>query len=83
MKLFKEDFRLAMSVLFGPCTPYQFRLEGPGKKDNARDLIMTQWERFAAPMKTRSVLDNPSSKIPIKLILFVLFLALLFKWLIF
>ena len=69
-----------MSLFFGPCTPYQFRLHGPGSKENTRDLIMTQWDRFAAPMKTRPVTDNNS--IPyLKVILLVIIIAWMLKWL--
>ena len=47
------DPNLAMKCIFGPCTPYQFRLEGPGRWKGARKAIMTQWDRTLAPLKTR------------------------------
>ncbi|XP_019904941.1 si:dkey-239i20.4 isoform X1 [Esox lucius] len=46
---------LGLRVLFGPCTPYQYRLRGPGQWDGARQAILTQWERVAQPFKTRLV----------------------------
>ncbi|XP_037530773.1 flavin-containing monooxygenase 5 [Nematolebias whitei] len=47
------DPPLGLKLLFGPCTPYQFRLRGPGKWAGARQAIFTQWERVAQPMQTR------------------------------
>nr|KAG5706617.1 hypothetical protein BaRGS_005687 [Batillaria attramentaria] len=46
VELFKKDLRLAMHVLTGPCTPYQYRLVGPGKWDGAADAIYTTMDRF-------------------------------------
>ena len=60
-KLFLEDFRLACRVYFGPCTPYQYRLHGPGQWAGARDAIMTQWDRVYAPFKTRKVAASASA----------------------
>ncbi|XP_061594081.1 flavin-containing monooxygenase 5-like [Cololabis saira] len=47
------DPRLGVSVMLGPCTPYQYRLRGPGKWAGARQAILSQWERVARPMQTR------------------------------
>uniref|UniRef100_A0A8D0G752 Flavin-containing monooxygenase n=1 Tax=Sphenodon punctatus TaxID=8508 RepID=A0A8D0G752_SPHPU len=58
--LFLTDPKLAWEVFFGPCTPYQYRLEGPGKWDGARKAILTQQERILKPMKTRVVKDSPN-----------------------
>lgn len=55
LQLFLKDPRLAIEVFFGPCSPYQFRLEGPGKWSGARNAILTQWDRSLKPMKTRVV----------------------------
>uniref|UniRef100_A0ACB8F3C9 Dimethylaniline monooxygenase n=2 Tax=Sphaerodactylus townsendi TaxID=933632 RepID=A0ACB8F3C9_9SAUR len=57
--LFLTDPKLAVQVYFGPCTPYQFRLTGPGKWDGARNAILTQWDRTLRATKTRVV---PSSQ---------------------
>ncbi|XP_008586860.1 PREDICTED: dimethylaniline monooxygenase [N-oxide-forming] 3 [Galeopterus variegatus] len=51
--LFLTDPRLAVEVFFGPCSPYQFRLVGPGKWPGARNAILTQWDRSLKPMQTR------------------------------
>ncbi|XP_076797611.1 flavin-containing monooxygenase 3 isoform X3 [Arvicanthis niloticus] len=56
--LFLKDPRLAIEVFFGPCSPYQFRLVGPGKWSGARNAILTQWDRSLKPMKTRVVFDG-------------------------
>ena len=42
--LFK-DFQLGCSLLFGPCTPYRYRPEGPSAWKDARQTILTQNER--------------------------------------
>ncbi|XP_060074733.1 dimethylaniline monooxygenase [N-oxide-forming] 2-like [Ylistrum balloti] len=52
-KLFLTDPQLAWTCLFGPCTPYQYRLMGRGRWSGARDAIMNQWDRTLAPLKTR------------------------------
>ncbi|XP_038162841.1 flavin-containing monooxygenase 5-like [Cyprinodon tularosa] len=52
-RLLLTDPRLGLNLLFGPCTPYQYRLRGPGKWAGARQAILTQWERVAQPMQTR------------------------------
>ncbi|XP_045839149.1 putative dimethylaniline monooxygenase [N-oxide-forming] 6 isoform X1 [Meles meles] len=53
--LFLTDPPLALEVFFGPCSPYQFRLMGPGKWDGARNAILTQWDRTVKPTRTRAV----------------------------
>lgn len=52
-RLLLTDPRLGLNLLFGPCTPYQYRLRGPGKWAGARQAILTQWERVAQPLQTR------------------------------
>ncbi|XP_012513184.1 PREDICTED: dimethylaniline monooxygenase [N-oxide-forming] 1 isoform X1 [Propithecus coquereli] len=54
------DPRLALTVFFGPCSPYQFRLTGPGKWEGARNAIMTQWDRTFKVTKSRIVQESPS-----------------------
>ncbi|CAM5160866.1 unnamed protein product [Natator depressus] len=53
--LFLTDPKLALEVLFGPCTPAQFRLTGPGKWDGARKSILTQRQRILKATKTRAL----------------------------
>ncbi|XP_029005114.1 flavin-containing monooxygenase 5-like [Betta splendens] len=60
-RLLLSDPRLGLNVLFGPCTPYQYRLRGPGKWAGAREAILTQWERVVQPMQTRPC-DEPKPK---------------------
>lgn len=55
LKLLLRDPVLWVNVFFGPCTPYQYRLTGPGQWDGARQAILTQWERVAQPFKTRAI----------------------------
>uniref|UniRef100_A0A671V4Q2 Flavin-containing monooxygenase n=1 Tax=Sparus aurata TaxID=8175 RepID=A0A671V4Q2_SPAAU len=59
--LFLTDPRLALQLLTGPCTPYQYRLTGPGKWAGAREAILTQWERVLQPFRTR-VVPEPESR---------------------
>lgn len=59
--LFLSDPTLAMEVFFGPCTPYQYRLQGPGKWDGARRAILTQRERIIKPLKTRITSEKSRS----------------------
>nr|UZZ64697.1 tAncFMO5 [synthetic construct] len=76
LSLFLTDPKLAWEVFFGPCTPYQYRLTGPGKWDGARKAILTQRDRIIKPTKTRVLQDNnTSSSMP--LLLKILGLALL------
>ncbi|XP_040826103.1 dimethylaniline monooxygenase [N-oxide-forming] 1 isoform X1 [Ochotona curzoniae] len=58
--LLLTDPLLALAMFFGPYTPYQFRLTGPGKWSGARKAIMTQWDRALKVTKTRIVQDSPS-----------------------
>ncbi|XP_066227588.1 flavin-containing monooxygenase 1 isoform X2 [Saccopteryx leptura] len=59
LSLLLTDPRLALTVFFGPCTPYQFRLTGPGKWKGARNAILTQWDRTFNATKTRTVQESP------------------------
>ncbi|XP_052811939.1 flavin-containing monooxygenase 5-like [Mya arenaria] len=52
-KLLLSDPLLGWNVLFGPGTPYQYRIQGPGTWKDSRKCILTQWERTYAPLKTR------------------------------
>ncbi|GAB5583405.1 dimethylaniline monooxygenase [N-oxide-forming] 2 isoform X1 [Prionailurus iriomotensis] len=58
--MFLTDPRLGLTIFFGPSTPYQFRLTGPGKWEGARNAILTQWDRTFKVTKTRSVQESPS-----------------------
>ncbi|XP_059584284.1 dimethylaniline monooxygenase [N-oxide-forming] 2 isoform X1 [Alligator mississippiensis] len=53
--LLLTDPRLALLIFFGPCSPFQFRLTGPGRWDGARNAILTRKERIIKPTKTRVV----------------------------
>ncbi|NXX17214.1 FMO5 monooxygenase, partial [Podargus strigoides] len=54
LTLFLTDPKLALEVFFGPCTPYQYRLRGPGKWAGAREAILTQRQRVVRPLQTRA-----------------------------
>lgn len=75
--LLLTDPRLGLEVMLGPCTPYQYRLKGPGKWPGARQAILTQWERVARPMKTRpSDFSEPQRSIILPVVLSVTTLGL-------
>ncbi|XP_040262601.1 flavin-containing monooxygenase 5-like isoform X2 [Bufo bufo] len=69
-RMFFTDPWLALHVFFGPCTPYQYRLTGPGKWSGAREAILTQWKRIIKPTQTR-VLENSTVNMSIPLMLIV------------
>ena len=70
--LLLKDVRLGLQVLLGPCTPYQFRLSGPGRWAGAREAILTQWERVFQPFKTRvSPVPEPSRGHALRLLMAV------------
>lgn len=56
-----RDPSLWVKILLGPCTPYQYRLGGPGQWTGAREAICTQWDRVTKPMRTRPVPKLSSS----------------------
>uniref|UniRef100_A0A3Q3Q7R1 Flavin-containing monooxygenase n=1 Tax=Monopterus albus TaxID=43700 RepID=A0A3Q3Q7R1_MONAL len=60
LTLLLRDPILWVKVFFGPCTPYQFRLTGPGQWAGARHAILTQWERVAQPFRTRVIPESES-----------------------
>ncbi|XP_065113419.1 flavin-containing monooxygenase 5-like [Paramisgurnus dabryanus] len=77
LKLLLTDPRLGYKVLFGPCTPYQFRLCGPGQWEGARQAILTQWDRVTQPLKTRVVPDQESQHSSVSLMFSLSVAALL------
>ncbi|XP_041646427.1 flavin-containing monooxygenase 5-like [Cheilinus undulatus] len=61
LTLLLTDPVLWMRVFFGPVSPYQYRLVGPGRWAGARQAILTQWERVHQPFRTRAV-PEPDSR---------------------
>ncbi|XP_071499187.1 flavin-containing monooxygenase 5-like [Diadema antillarum] len=55
VKMMLYDPLLALRCVFGPYTPYQYRLVGPGQWSGARGAIMTVWDRINKPLQTRHV----------------------------
>ncbi|XP_037104902.1 flavin-containing monooxygenase 5-like [Syngnathus acus] len=70
-RLMLTDPKLGLSLLFGPISPLQYRLRGPGKWTGARQAILTQWDRVVKPMQTRPS-DQPKSQSSLKWPLVVL-----------
>ncbi|MEE6496141.1 hypothetical protein FKM82_002239 [Ascaphus truei] len=83
-KLFLTDPKLYWEVFFGPCSPYQFRLMGPGKWHGARKAILNQWNRTIQATRTRVVSSHTqaSSFIILATLLFMplLLLAVFLAW---
>ncbi|XP_005528712.1 PREDICTED: dimethylaniline monooxygenase [N-oxide-forming] 5-like [Pseudopodoces humilis] len=84
LTLFLTDPKLAMEVAFGPCTPYQYRLRGPGAWPGAREAILTQQQRILKPLQTRHVEEStsaPTMPLIFKLVGAVAILAAVFAYL--
>lgn len=61
LSLFLWDPKLAMEVFFGPCTPYQYCLQGPGKWAGTHEAILIQRQQIIKPLMTHILTpDQPS-----------------------
>ncbi|XP_028396567.1 dimethylaniline monooxygenase [N-oxide-forming] 5-like [Dendronephthya gigantea] len=58
MKLFLTDPLLALKCLFGPCTPSQYRLMGPGAWSGAKEAIEKAHSNTIYATKTRNIKEN-------------------------
>ncbi|XP_042663110.1 flavin-containing monooxygenase 5-like [Tyto alba] len=84
LALFLTDPKLALEVAFGPCTPYQYRLRGPGEWVGAREAILTQRQRIIKPLQTRHMEKEASAlamPLVFKLVGAVAVLAVIFAYL--
>ncbi|XP_066227586.1 LOW QUALITY PROTEIN: dimethylaniline monooxygenase [N-oxide-forming] 2-like [Saccopteryx leptura] len=70
LSLLFRDPKLAVKVYFGPCSSYQYRLEGPGKWEGARSAILSQEKRLLKPLKTRAL--APTFNFPVSFLLQIL-----------
>lgn len=52
LKYLFKDPQLALSMFFGPCSPYQYRLQGPHPWKGARDAQLTVWDRAWYPTRS-------------------------------
>lgn len=52
LKYMFTDPILFYHLLFGPCVPYQWRLNGPGAWKGARKAIIETQKRIEAPLRT-------------------------------
>ncbi|KAK3602192.1 hypothetical protein CHS0354_004708 [Potamilus streckersoni] len=79
-KMLLTDPKLALTCVFGPCTPYQFRIVGPNPWPGAREAIFTQWNRTFHPLKTRDVghVTEKSLKTLFFLYILVVMIAIIF-----
>ncbi|XP_023219427.1 dimethylaniline monooxygenase [N-oxide-forming] 5-like, partial [Centruroides sculpturatus] len=58
MKLFWTDPILFKKLLFGPCLPYQYRLQGTNAWSRAREAILSFDQRVLVPLRTRYNVNN-------------------------
>ncbi|XP_042895039.1 flavin-containing monooxygenase 5 [Parasteatoda tepidariorum] len=60
-KILFTDPQLWLKLVFGPCVPYQFRLQGPHPWAGAREAIMTCDERVIYPLNGKEIerLESP------------------------
>ncbi|KAK7103255.1 flavin-containing monooxygenase 5-like [Littorina saxatilis] len=79
-RLVLTDPKLALRVLFGPCLPYQYRLEGPGRWSGARDAVLSFMDRVRFPLQSRALPPNRRSGL-VKTAEWVLFPS--FSWVVF
>lgn len=59
LSLFSKDPILAARCFFGPCIPAQYRLDGPGKWNGAKETIEHTISNTLAPLRTRVVRKLP------------------------
>ncbi|XP_033007220.1 dimethylaniline monooxygenase [N-oxide-forming] 5-like isoform X1 [Lacerta agilis] len=64
LRLILTDPKLAWEVFFGPCSPVQFRLTGPGKWEGARNAILNQKVRIVKATKTRGLQTCVGTSLP-------------------
>ncbi|TKC33991.1 hypothetical protein EI555_019781, partial [Monodon monoceros] len=69
------DPKLALQLFWGPCTPIQYRLQGPGKWNGARKAILTTEDRIRKPLMTRVIESNNSTTSTITMARFMLAVA--------
>lgn len=56
--IFKQDPKLALHCLFGPCFPSQYRLVGPGRWNGAKRAIIGGMGRSLAPLSSNILPKN-------------------------
>ncbi|XP_077012004.1 flavin-containing monooxygenase 5 [Tamandua tetradactyla] len=76
------DPKLALQLVWGPCTPVQYRLQGPGKWDGARKALLTTEDRIRKPMMTRAVKKSNStiSTTMFRVVLVIAFFAVIMAY---
>ena len=47
-----SDPQLALQMIFGPCSPYHYRLTGPFPWSGARQAILSVWDRTLYPLNS-------------------------------
>ena len=81
VSMLKTDPTLALKCWFGPCTPYQYRLVGPGKWSGAREAILTQWTRMRYPLQTKPLPEGVGTNqflLSTNVIIFIVIIAILY-----
>jgi dimethylaniline monooxygenase (N-oxide forming) len=76
-KYFFTDPALWASLIFGPCVPYHFRLDGPGAWAGAREAILTVKDRTIKALSTRPSKVNNSNSLSRKITAIIAEMAIL------
>ena len=63
MKLLLTDPLLAFKCFFGPCTPPQYRLMGPGAWSGAKEAIQKAHSNIIYATKTREIKEEAGSRV--------------------
>lgn len=75
--LIKTDFKLALHVLFGPATPYQYRLNGPGSCfESSRHNILCQMSNVLHPLGSTRLVEESRENYLALIVVFSLFVLL-------
>ena len=72
-RLLLKDPELALKSFFGPCVPFQYRLEGPNSWSGAREATLTAMDRLRYPLQRGRALPANSKKNLIKAAEWVMF----------
>ncbi|OWF54636.1 dimethylaniline monooxygenase [N-oxide-forming] 5-like [Mizuhopecten yessoensis] len=82
LKLMLTDPVLAYKCYFGPCSPYQYRLQGSQTWSGARKAIVAQWDNTISALQTRplGLKQDGSGAMVYILIIAVFIIAYLFRF---
>ncbi|XP_060064312.1 flavin-containing monooxygenase 5-like [Ylistrum balloti] len=82
LKLMLTDPVLAFKCFFGPCSPYQYRLQGSRTWPGARKAILSQWDNAVSALRTRAMggKQNETGVMMYLVLIAVLIIAYLYRF---